>query len=405
MELPVGMGRGKAGPAGGRGNRPPPRKAADRIHTMLRVLLRKDRREGQEEMRMIHAADIHLSSGMDSAFPRDLAEERRQGLREAFVRMAENAGRIGARAVLLAGDVFDSDRPSTKDREFFRGVVSSFPGTDFLYLRGNHDTGGAPLGELDNLKTFKSSWTRYDYGDVTVSGIELGEENCLSLYGQLDLPKGKTNIVMLHGQTSDSPGKDRVCLRMLAGKNIDYLALGHVHRPQCGRLDERGEWAYSGCLQGRGFDEPGEHGYYVLDIGDGGVACKFVADRAFGVVETEVDVTGIAGAYAAACRVREQTDFDSRCVYRVRLTGEADALSDDLAGDVESYLADWRLCRLVRVKDERRRRIDAEAYAHDVSLRGEFVRTVLASPDYTEEEKARIVRCGLRALAGEEIKP
>ena len=38
----------------------------------------------------------------------------------------------------------------------------------------------------------------------------------------------------------------------------------------------------------------------------------------------------------------------------------------------------------------------------DISLKGEFVRSVLAS-DLSEEEKQRIIACGMRALAGEEV--
>ena len=46
-------------------------------------------------------------------------------------------------------------------------------------------------------------------------------------------------------------------------KNIDYLALGHVHEYRSGQLDGRGVWAYSGCPEGRGFDETGKNAFAV----------------------------------------------------------------------------------------------------------------------------------------------
>lgn len=46
-------------------------------------------------------------------------------------------------------------------------------------------------------------------------------------------------------------------------KPVDYVALGHIHRPYLTRAG-RGHAAYSGCLECRGFDEPGEHGFYLL---------------------------------------------------------------------------------------------------------------------------------------------
>ena len=61
---------------------------------------------------------------------------------------------VGVRAVLLCGDVFDSDRPFKKDKEFFYNAVKSHADTDFYYLRGNHDTSASYIEELPNLKTF-----------------------------------------------------------------------------------------------------------------------------------------------------------------------------------------------------------------------------------------------------------
>ena len=56
----------------------------------------------------------------------------------------------------------------------------------------------------------------------------------------------------------------------------------------------------------------------------------------------------------------------------------------------------------VRIKDESRMQLSPEDYRYDVSLKGAFVRQVLAA-DLSEEEKERIIRSGLQALRGEEI--
>ena len=55
-----------------------------------------------------------------------------------------------------------------------------------------------------------------------------------------------------------------------------------------------------------------------------------------------------------------------------------------------------------KVKDATRLAVDPERYRNDVSLKGEFVRQVLAS-ELSEHEKAAIIRAGVLALAGEEI--
>ena len=76
---------------------------------------------------------------------------------------------------------------------------------------------------------------------------------------------------MLHGQLSTAKAKDKtevIPLRDMKNRYIDYLALGHLHDYQSGKLDTRGTWCYSGCLQGRGFDECGEKGYVLLEVED-----------------------------------------------------------------------------------------------------------------------------------------
>ena len=58
----------------------------------------------------------------------------------------------------------------------------------------------------------------------------------------------------------------------------------------------------------------------------------------------------------------------------------------------------------VKIKDESRLKIEKESYEHDVSLKGEFIRMVMAS-DKSPEEKDEIILWGIRALAGEEVEP
>ena len=57
----------------------------------------------------------------------------------------------------------------------------------------------------------------------------------------------------------------------------------------------------------------------------------------------------------------------------------------------------------LKIKDESRLKIEKESYEHDISLKGEFIRLVMAS-DRTEEEKEQMILWGIRALSGEEVE-
>lgn len=347
-------------------------------------------------MKMIHCADIHLGSKMEAKLPKEKADERKNEVRVSFERMVQYAKKEGVRAVLLSGDVFDSDRPFKKDKVFFYSVIKNNPEIDFFYLRGNHDSEESYTeSDLDNLKTFGTEWKSYDYGEIVVSGIEMAPENAVSLYTTLHLNPAKKNIVLLHGQIAAVSEMDKINLPKLRNKYIDYLALGHVHSYSEGSLDERGRYAYCGCLEGRGFDEIGEKGFVLLTIGDK-IESRFIPNSCRKVEELSVDISGADGIYHAYQRVAEKLPYSKEDMVRIRLTGEISFDNDGLAQEVERLLSSRFY--FVSVKDKTRRQFDVEALKGDISLRGEFIRTVLAGREYTDEQKQQIISVGLRAL-------
>lgn len=351
-------------------------------------------------MKLIHCADVHLGSKMDSRLSGDKAEERRREIRASFTNLTEYAKKNGVEGILLCGDIFDSDRPFKKDKEFFYNAVKNSPDITFFYLRGNHDGQESFTEEIPNLKCFSDGWKTYTLGGVTVTGVELGAENCTSIYSSLSLEREGLNIVMLHGTAGDQSGRDKINLTKLRGKNIDYLALGHIHSFGGGKLDDRGEWAYSGCLEGRGFDEAGEKGFILLDVTDK-ITAEFIPFSKRQVRVVPVDVSGAEDDYSAYLTVKDKVNFSKADIVRVELCGE---ISFDNAGLDEEIKK--RMLALgyyfLDVKDKTSRKFDLEKLGGDLSLRGEFIRMTLAS-DYPDDEKSEIISAGLKALDMREL--
>ncbi len=344
-------------------------------------------------MKIIHCADVHLGAKIDS-FPKEISQRRKTEVRNTFLRMVEFAKSEGASLILLSGDIFDREKPYKKDTDFFYGVVRDNPQIDFLYLRGNHDEEGErPL--LPNLKTFCSTWSYYDYENITVAGIELQKENLRSYYSTLSLREDRVNIVMLHGQIGES-----INLVKLREKNIDYLALGHIHEYSQGELDERGRYAFSGCLEGRGFDETGVKGFVLLEAKDS-LTFSFQPFSKRQIARVQVDVSGLKEGSEMARRARAKIPFDKENIYRLELIGEVEADLDEFAADVRAYLEGD--CAFLSVKDCTKKKIDYAAYEYDLSLKGEFIRTVKESGEYSEEEKAQLIAYGVKALSGREV--
>lgn len=358
--------------------------------------------------RAIHCADIHLGSRMEAKLPKEKADRRREELRETFSRTVRFAREHAVPVILLPGDVFDSDSPLKKEKVFFYDIIKANPEIEFFYLRGNHDSRESYTEQdIPNLKTFGKEWTYYERGDTVIGGIELAPENALSLYSTLRTDPDKRNILLMHGQISESagsPGKAEpgvIYLPRLREKNIDYLALGHLHSFRSGKLDDRGMYAYSGCLEGRGFDETGEKGFVLLEA-DRTVCAEFVPFAGRSVREVQVDVTGMENLYRMADRIRLELRGERENLVRVLLSGEIGYETGFLAQELERLLApDFYY---VSVKDKTRRKADPDAPADRLSLRGEFIRIVTERTDLDEDRKQEILSAGLRALSGQEVE-
>lgn len=356
-------------------------------------------------MRIIHTGDIHLGSAF-RGLRAEKAKLRQAEILDGFRRLCLYAKQNGVNAVLISGDLFDENGVSDRLRaEVFYSMAQAFP-VQFFYILGNHDDLFSTQEELPkNLYLFSQNrgWQSYDFEDgITVTGID---ERYLdaSAYDGLKLRGERYNIVMMHGEITTDVGNG-VCLSALKNKGIDYLALGHIHQPmmQAEKLDGRGRYRYCGCLEGRGFDECGKRGFFLLDIRDGKCESEtFFSLARREIKEIETDISACQNYYDVerACALALQNEPRENMVKLILRGRRNIELKTDTSLLTERFSSEFFHCKAV---DCSTLQIDYEKYKHDLSERGGFVREVMAS-GLTEEEKIEILEVGLKALLGEEI--
>ncbi|WP_026834959.1 metallophosphoesterase family protein [Eubacterium xylanophilum] len=365
-------------------------------------------------MKILHCADLHLDSKMNSNLDRDKAKERRLELLNTFKRMVDYASDCGIGVILIAGDMFDTKNISATTRNEVLRIFENYKDINFYYLKGNHDNDNflAGIESLpENLYMFDEEWREYEEldGRVVISGIELSRENSSKIYNSLVLDASKFNIVMLHGQEAESDLGDKtevINLRELRNKGIDYLALGHVHKPKIQELDPRAKYCYPGCLEGRGFDECGPHGFVVLDIDENTMqySTEFADFATRRLYEVGVDVTGCNNSWEMIERARSSVrhcECKASDLVKIVLEGAVDVECEKNLDYIEKNFEDDFY--YVKVKDETTISISADDYRFDESLKGEFVRSVLEDDNISEEDKRVVIRYGLQVLAGEEV--
>ena len=322
----------------------------------------------------------------------------------SFSRLIEYAKENDIHVILFSGDIFDNDKPTLKDKEFFYKAIKANSDIDFLYLKGNHDNDASyDESDIPNLKIFNDNeYTKYSSGDIDIYGIELSNNNYKSIYSKLDVDKNRVNIVMLHGEVSSSFGVNKIKIDNFKNKGVDYFALGHIHSYQVEQLDDRAVYAYSGCLEGRGFDECGDKGFIVLDIDGHNIKTTFIKHAKRTIHDIEVDVTGKNNLYEILKHIKDVVnDIPHKDILRITLVGELPIDVELSEGDIVTALSSYYF---VNVKNKTVNPIHLSDYEKDMSLIGEFVKGVYANENYSEEEKQKISALGLKILSGREVE-
>ena len=361
-------------------------------------------------MKMIHCADLHLDSKLNANLDRDKAALRRQELLDTFSSMVGYAAENGVEVILIAGDMFDKPHIRKQARTRVIDEIKTHQDIDFLYLQGNHDRSDllqdVDVSDIPNLKLFSDAeWRGFRYDDVVITGRELTADNAKTLTMNLVLDQADVNIVMLHGQESDYEGNDKtqiVPLYELRGKYIDYLALGHIHSYKKAKLDDRGEYCYSGCLEGRGFDECGPKGFVLLTIEDKKVESEFIPFAKRSLHEAQVEITPDESMPEVLTAIEDAVSGIPSCdMVKAVLTG---SVNMDGEADTDRILGRFsERFFFFKVYDRTRINIDYDSFMGDRSLKGEFAR-IMQQADIPEDKKARIVEIGMKALMEEEIE-
>ena len=358
-------------------------------------------------MRIIHTGDIHLGSAFKN-LPPDRAAVRRSEILDGFRRLCTFAKEQGVSAVLIAGDLFDERKVPRSLQQEVANIFEKASPVCFFYVSGNHDGTFAIENLPKNVCTFSNSqgWRSYDLPEnITITGADSAYFSA-GLFHALTLRQERYNILLLHGEIAriETGNSDCVPLARLQNKGVDYLALGHIHIPNrtLERLDGRGVYRYCGCLEGRGFDECGERGFFLLDIQNG----RLVGEQFFTlakrkILECGVDISACESYYDMESAVRTAlANVRADDIVKVVLLGRHKVgLRKDIPLLTARLLQSYFYAKVV---DNSRLALDFNAFSNDLSERGEFVKEV-GRYELNDEERAEILDVGLKALAGEEI--
>jgi DNA repair protein SbcD/Mre11 len=376
-------------------------------------------------VRFIHTSDIHLDTSFSgSGFPSRLGDRKREAIRGTFRRIIEETCLRQVDFLLIAGDLFELERVTPDTVEFLKRQFEKLSNTPVFISPGNHDPciQGSPYrSELwpANVHIFAEEEFRSvelpDLG-VRITGFGYArthlEDHCFS-----NLPRMNPdffNVVLAHASdTSRVPaGKSKhgpFTIEEIAGKNIQYCALGHYHQQHQvpNPIDSTPVW-YSGIPEGRGWDEEGACGFLIGEILDGKLQIENQQCNQYALNTLTVDCESFSTREQILEAILQQHGilFDSRTILRIRLLGALDPRLDLSFAEMEERLSGEALH--IQWDDQTYAAFDFEALAQEKTLRGRFVRILneriaaSSGEDRSMLERARVY--GVQALNGREVR-
>ena len=271
------------------------------------------------------------------------AAARRMAARELLREIVGYAENARAKLLLCTGDLFDSQTPYRDTVEFATGVFAGTALPVFI-SPGNHDfyARSSPYAAAEwseNVHIFRSETPETVFckaAGCTVTGLAyLSDRPALRpLHGWRAASDGVPAVFAGHGEPGAAASEYAAFPQEdTAASGLAYLALGHIHKPDAFMVG-RTLVVQNGSVEGRGYDECGERGFYEVTLGgDAPAEGRLIASTGSRAVRlTVTDVPGDAGALCSAALARCPYPPERTMLRLEAPAGEAAALAERLGG-------------------------------------------------------------------------
>lgn len=307
-------------------------------------------------MRFIHIADIHLGAVPDAGYP--WSDKRRTEIWDSFKRIIRTAQKEQIDFLLIAGDLFHR-QPLLRELKEVNYLFSTLTDTRVVFILGNHDylkkdSFYRGFQWNDNVICLEDQeCQRIHFTDLgtTIYGFSYhSREITQALYDEI-IPEeeGVCTILLAHGGDEKHIPINK---KQLSQAGFDYIALGHIHKPQ---ILLPNQMAYSGALEPLDRNETGEHGYILGDYSQGKMRIQFVPSAAREYIHLEIKTDEYQTDYSLCERISQGIQqHGTRHIYKLILSGYRDP---DIQYDLKSY---EKLGNVVEIEDLTRPAFDFE---------------------------------------------
>ncbi|MGL5087378.1 MAG: metallophosphoesterase family protein, partial [Clostridium sp.] len=371
-----------------------------------------------KKVKILHCGDMHFDTPFKELNSK-LSSVSKEELLEVLSRITNICKDSSVDILLMAGDIFDNLTVNKKTLYFIKEQLEKIENTRVFISPGNHDPYNTNsfykmIDWPSNVYVFKGNMEKVYVEELNtvVWGAAFNKPHIdISLLKDIRVESKYINIMVLHGEISQSVGGNvynPITISDIGECGIDYLALGHRHT-YTGILRERNTcYAYSGCPQGRGFDEIGDKGVILGDVYKGVVNLEFrrTSNRNYYVKEVDIS-NGFSNGEIKSMILSNITEEDRlKNFYKIVLVGNIESHLNISETVIYQKLQDEFY--FVKVVDKTEIKIDFDEISKDYSLKGIFAAKLLKEIDITEDEDEleiikMALKLGVQCLSEEEV--
>lgn len=370
-----------------------------------------------EKIKVLHCADIHFDTPFKE-FRNKLADKSKEEIKEVFSNVINICNKEEVDIMLLAGDIFDNYTLNKSTLIFIQEELKRLIRTKVFISPGNHDPYNVKsfyklVDWPENVYVFKSSLEKVFIKELktNIYGAAF-EDNYVveSMLKNIKVDRNFINIAVIHGEISNQGTTNEynpITIKDIEDSMLDYVAIGHRHKFSGIQKAGMTSYAYSGCPQGRGFDELGEKGILIGYVGKGYVDLNFKKTCKREYIEKDINIEGLFG-YREIKRIilEDVKDYDLKNnIFKINLIGEIDPsfkinekiLKEKLEN--EFYF--------VKIKDKTRVKIKIDDIENEHSTKGLFVKKISNKINEAKGEELEILelalKIGLQSLTEDEV--
>lgn len=362
-------------------------------------------------MKFYHLADIHLGAVPDRGMPWSKVRERE--LYESFYNVLDRAKMDAVDFVFISGDLFHR-QPLKRELKEINYHFSKIAPVRIIIIAGNHDH----IKPDSNYVNFPWSENVHFITDSQCRTIYFEEQNtCIygfsyhkyeitqNLYDTLRPRSGSGQPDRIHILLAHGGDEKHIPIRWQAldGAGFDYVALGHIHKPQ---IFKSRKMAYCGALEPIDKNDEGPHGYIEGICQQHQTQIRFVpwAKRCYVNISVSVEphmtweeikdrISRQMVEERRSLAVGYNQEHQSLGIYKISLEGYKDV---DLAYDVQDI---YGLGDVISVDDRLEYDFDFDSLyaANKGNLLGCFIEKVQAMA-MDEQKRKKVLYYGFNAL-------